>query len=272
MKSISLLVAGVFLSAFAASARADEGRVIEEELVLQDPTVAAAKHWAAGGSFEYWYVSGPYNTTDTSTGKRLATGTIDGKMPGGNFFIGYDNFTLQYSHRNGSFDVTRDFSNGAITDGVQKQTEDEVSLRYMVKTGPHFNPYFLVGFNGTTLKLTDTLRNATWGYNGKRVLSDKTVYNSGLIGIGAIIPFNQYVGMRADGRLMFTGGTYTRDDGLSQTGSGAGVAGTGTLYVNVFKGLNVQAGFKGQYLSAGTDIQSFGRFGMFGSVGYSYKF
>ncbi len=76
-------------------------------------------------------------------------------------------------------------------------------------------------------------------------------------GGGAIIPFNQRVGVRGDLRILSTSGKWVRDDGVSTTGSGAGVAGTITGYVNIVQGLNFQAGFKGQSLNAGNTVPSF---------------
>jgi hypothetical protein len=276
MKRQSTFCAVALLAFAAGIAAADDAgtRVIEEELVVQDPTMAAARHWAVGGSFEGWGVVGPYNTHDQN-GKLLATGNISGGMVGGNGFIGYDNWTLQYSHRGGTFDVTQDFivPFSYVNTVTQKQAEDEVTLRYLVKSGPHFNPYIIVGYNGTSLDQTSVLSaGAVWTYNGKATMVDKTEYSSTLIGVGAIIPFNKSVGLRGDGRLLFTSGKYTRDDGFQQTGSGVGGAATGTIYVNIAQGLNVQAGFKSQVLNAGPNFSSFFRTGFFGSLGYSYKF
>jgi hypothetical protein len=270
---LGVLVGALSLGVLSVVAAADEGRVIEDELVLQDPTVAAQHHWVIGGSYEYWSVNGPYNTYDRNTGKKIASGSINGTMPGGNGFIGYDNLTVQYSHRGGTFNITQAYATGGIADNAQKQTEDEVTVRYVVKSSPHFNPYFIAGFNGTTLEENNVLRSGfVWAYNGKRTSITKTVYSSGLFGVGAITPFNQYIGLRGDGRLLFTSATYTRDDGKVLTGSGAGVGATGTLYINLFKGLNIQGGLKGQYLGAGENIASYSRVGVFGSVGYSLKF
>jgi hypothetical protein len=283
MKKVSLsLLAAVLAFNFigAAAAFADEGRVINEELVLKDPTVSADKNWAVGGSIEGWYVFGPYDTYDQA-GNLLSQGSINGTMPGGNAFVGYGPLTLQYSHREGKFTVNETYvtaGNPQTTD-TEKQMETEITARWLFKISKHFNPYALIGYNDTNVSDNDvcTTANCVWGYKGpgqknRNVFAYQTNYSSFLFGGGAIIPFNKTFGARADLRIMSTHGKYTRDDGFSTSGSGAGVAGTITGYVNIVQGLNFQAGLKGQGLSAGNSVPSFARFGLFGSLGYSYKF
>lgn len=273
--SWSLIAAALALNVLAAThARADEGRVIEDELVLQDPTVAAARNWAVGGSLEGWFVAGPYN--QTQNGNTIANGTINGVEPGGNAFVGYGPVTLQYSHREGKFTIDETYTEAGNpqTVNTEKQFETEITARWLFKVSPHFNPYVLLGYNDTNVTENDviTTPNFHWPYNGKPVLADQTHYSSVLFGGGAILPFNPHVGMRADLRILSTSGKFVRDDGFSTTGSGAGVAGTITGYVNILQGFNVQAGFKGQALNAGNSVPSYSRFGLFGSLGYSYKF
>jgi hypothetical protein len=57
-------------------------RVIEEKILLKDPTVAEPKKWLIGVSGEYWYVTGPYNTYN-SANQKITEGNIKGDMPGG---------------------------------------------------------------------------------------------------------------------------------------------------------------------------------------------
>ncbi len=277
MRKPSLILSAVAaLSLHAANAFAQyEGeRVIEEEIVLKDPTVAGGRLWAVGGSVEGWYVAGPYKSFDNS-GNLVATGSIGGGMPGGNAFVGYDNLTMQFSYRGGTFGVRRTYvSDGRETVSTQKQTEFEATLRYLWKWKKHFNPYAIVGYNRTTLTETESIQTPglVWAYNGSQSSGDGSAYESGLVGIGAVIPFNKYLGIRGDGRLMFTGGKYKRDDGRTATGSGVGGAATGTAYVNIIQGLNLQAGLKGLALNAGENVPRYNKIGLFGSIGYSYKF
>lgn len=260
----------------ATSALAQDGRVIDEEIVLMDPTVSAPQKWAAGASAEYWYIAGPLKTTNAA-GEVVSHGTIKGSIPGGNFFIGYDKVTMQYSHREGIMKIDQkmvDFPT-INTHGEQKQTEDEVTLRYLFKGNKHFSPYVLAGYNQTTLSETTEINresNFVWAYNNTRFLNERTVLKSGLVGVGAILPLNEKIGFRADGRLLFTSALYKRDDNRVRiTGNGVGGGATGTVYVNIVKGLNVQAGLKGQVINGGK-AGAYGRIGMFASAGYSHKF
>ena len=107
---IGILMSFLFvLNVFAQDEPKDQQkRVIEEELVLKDPTVAAEKKWLVGGSYEFWYVGGSYNRYNN--GVKIADGSISGIMNGGNIFVGYDDFTLQYSYRAGSWDTNFDYT------------------------------------------------------------------------------------------------------------------------------------------------------------------
>lgn len=284
---LSGLLAAVFLmpTLLPVTASAQESsRVIEDEIILQDPTVAAPRKWVAGASGEYWYVNGPYNTTDAA-GNLVTTGRIKGSLPGGNAFIGYGPVTLQYSRRDGKFNMDRDWAPlglAVISHVDQKQTEDEVTLRWLWKLSKHINPYAIVGYNSVVLDTTDTLPAGwRWGYKSatnptRRVFNKKTTYNSGLFGGGAIVPFNRYVGARADLRIMSTSGKNVRDDGATSTGTGVGMGMVMTGYGNLVQterfGLNMQGGFKYQYLKAGKNVDSYARFGLFGSLGATVRF
>jgi hypothetical protein len=272
----SVLAFALALPLLAAPVRAED-RVIDEELVLQDPTVAASKKWVAGASGEYWYIAGPYRTSNAA-GKTVSNGSINGSIPGVNVFVGYDKVTLQYSHREGTLDVDlNDVDRPTIkTHSAQKQIEDEVTLRWLVKANKHFSPYLLVGYNETSMTAKTEINAASgfvYTYNGTRFLGERTTYTSGLVGLGAILPVNEKLGFRADGRLLFTSAVYNRDDNRNRlSGSGVGGAMTGTVYLNIISGLNAQAGLKGQVLNGGSTVGAYGRFGMFASLGYSQKF
>jgi hypothetical protein len=261
----------------AARASADEGRVINEELVLNDPTVSAPSNWAVGGSLEGWYVAGPYNSY--ANGNQIATGNINGGMAGGNIFAGYGPLTLEYSVRGGNFNIKQSFTNQPInTDTSQTQLENEVTLRYLWQVSQHFNPYGIVGFNSTALHNNDIIQTPGWDWFGghaTQALDSKTTYSSFLIGAGAIVPFTQAVGVRGDVRILDTAAKQTQTSGAysySTTGSGAGVQVTGTGYLNLSHGWNAQAGFKYEDYYGGPNIGNFDRFGLFASLGYTYRF
>lgn len=275
-KWIGLLAIGIALNILmsANSYAQEDTRVIEEELVLKDPTVAAKNKWVIGGSYDYWYVGGDYTTYD-SNGKKLTEGTIKGDMNGGSVFVGYDFLTFQYTYREGAWDIDSKYINQPInTKTRQEQAESEMTLRFLYKI-KYVSPYALVGYNDIKLNVTDKIVTPgwIWTYNGKTTYSDETTFRSGLVGLGVIVPvpFVESLGIRLDGRLMSTSAERIRDDGKKWTGSGFGYGGTVTGYWNIFKGVNLQAGAKYQKLDGG-DVGWYDKIGYFGSLGYSYKF
>jgi hypothetical protein len=251
----------------------EQTRVIEEELVLKDPTVAQPKKWLVGGSGELWYVGGKYTKYDNGT--EISNGNVSGSMPGGTIYVGYDDFTLSYSYRKGSWDIDMTYvaDPTATSVSTQDQTEHEITARWLFKVSSHFNPYVLVGYNQlekTETEVLDALH--TWAYNGSRVSKIDYTFKSPLIGIGAIIPFNKQIGLRADGRLLYSWADSTRDDGYSPSGTGVGGGFVGTFYCNIWQGLNLQVGGKIQYLNGGNDVGWAWKNGIFAMLGYTVRF
>ena len=275
---IGILMSFLFvLNVFAQDEPKDQQkRVIEEELVLKDPTVAAEKKWLVGASVEGWYVNSPYNRY-YSNGTKASDGTMSGGMPGGNIFVGYDDFTLQYSYRAGSFDIDSTWAgSGVVTKLTQDQAEHEITLRYLIKplSFKHFVPYAIAGYNHTTRKDKETIITPgwVWGYNLSTVKTFDKTYKSPLLGIGAIVPFNNYLGMRGDLRVLYSFADVVRDDGYSVSDSGVGCSGIATFYWNIWEGLNLQVGAKGLYLNGGNKVGTDGKIGGFAMLGYVYKF
>lgn len=250
-------------------------RVIEEKILLKDPTVAEPKKWLIGGSFEYWYVSGDYTEFD-STGKKTAEGTIDGGMPGYNVSIGYDKFTLQYAYRPGDFDIDKKMTGTNVQTKLnQDQKEQEIVARYLFTTDKLFNFYVLAGYSNIKVKeIEDIITSGwVWTYNSKTRYSRTTEYNSALAGIGVIVPLTKSkdLGIRGDVRGMFTDAEWKRDDGRTVSGNGVGGGGTLTGYWNIYKGINLQVGGRAQFLNGG-DVGWKYLGGAFASLGYAYRF
>ena len=259
----------------------EQPRVIEETLVLSDPTVAQPGKWLIGLSAEYWYVSQNWDRYFADGGK-YSWGSISGSMPGGTITLGYDNFTVAYSYRSGSWDGESTISGRANSAGFETnstlkedQTEHEITARWLFKVSPHFNPYAMVGYSYMTKEDKETIKTAgvVWtNNNNSNVLTSKYTFQSPLIGVGAIVPFNQYFGMRIDGRLLGTFADLTKSNGYTANGVGAGAAAVGTFYWNIWQGLNMQVGGKFQYMYGGTEIGGFYKYGGFGMLGYTFKF
>lgn len=252
-----------------------ERRVIEEELVLTDPTVSAQEKWVIGGSYEYWYVGGDYETINNA-GNLVSEGDIDGDMNGGNIFFGYGDWTLQFSYKEGDWDINQRFTSDPVDyTNHQEQEETEITIRYLMRglSSSHFVPYLIAGYNETKIEETETITTSgwIWSYNSKTVAKYDTTYKSPMLGIGAIIPFNKYIGIRGDIRAAFTDAETIRDDGTTYTGEGAGSVAHLTGYWNIFKGLNLQVGGKYLYL-AGGNAGDYTKSGFFTMLGYSLKF
>ena len=258
----------------------DQIRVIEEAIVLSDPTVAQPKKWLIGLSGEYWYVYNQFNRWGNA-GYIDSDGTMKGFMPGGTITLGYDNLTISYSYRKGSFKCDLEFADDATKTSELKsdQTEHEISARWLFKTSPHFNPYVLVGYNHTIKDDEETLNGTNvWTYNGTSVAKDTRTYKSPLFGLGTIIPFNKSIGMRLEGRLLYSWCDRTRDDGATWSQSSkfidnVGFGAVATGYWNIWKGLNAQIGGKYQSLRAGyNEAGNSWKLGAFGMIGYTFKF
>jgi len=208
--------------AFSSSAFS-QGRTIEETLVVKDPTVAAPNKWLVGAAVEYMYVTGNYDLYDTS-GNKLADGKINFGLPGGNFWVGYGNLTANLAYRKGSGDIDRDWTIGAKSVDKLDQTDTELTLRYLFRTGSGITPYIIGGYLQTKFEERETITNFpafVWGYKGVAggaTSSKTTTYKSPLLGGGAIFPFSDKFGARADIRLTYTKAELERADGQKFTG------------------------------------------------------
>ncbi len=278
---IYLMVIGLAVNIGLAGIALAQKRVIEEEIVLKDPTVSAPNKWVFGVSGEFWYVYRiNYNLYWENT--NFADYGVTTTMPGGNAFIGYDNWTLQFSYRAGDTDIDIHShwtpTNSCDIIEEQEHKEYEVTLRYLIRGwgSKHFVPYVLGGYNSTSIDIVKTILTPGWTFTstGTPVIHEERDYKSWILGIGAVVPFNRHVGMRCDGRLLFTDYETTNDEVPFLPPSGSGVGGVGVLtgYWNIVKGFNFQIGAKTQYLYAGEKMERDFKVGCFAMLGYSFKF
>jgi hypothetical protein len=270
---LALAAAGFSSSAFS------QGRVIEETLVVKDPTVAAPNNWIFGGAIEYTYVAGNYDLYDSS-GTKIADGKINFGLPGGNLWVGYGNLTVNLAYRKGSGTIDRDWTIGAKSRDELDQTDTELTLRYLFRTGSSIAPYVIAGYMQTKFDESETITNFPafiWGYKGVGCVAascatstSKTTYSSPLIGGGAIFPFSDKFGARADVRLTYTNAELERDDGMKFTGSGIGGGFTATGYYNITTFLNAQLGVRYYQLNGG-DVGTKNFMGLFGMLGVTIR-
>jgi hypothetical protein len=260
-----------------ASSAFSQGRVIEETLVVNDPTVAATGKWKVGGAIEYWKVDAKYDIYEPVVGEA----TLDFKQTGYNLFAAYGNWTLQGTTRKGDADYEATGSTvccGTVRYGGPQDIQDnEITLRYLWPTRS-VSPYLLLGYTETKVDAKEdiTSGNAIWTCTNTTHRETKTEYKGPLVGGGAVIPFSRSLGMRADLRLKWYQGKYDQTGTTAAcrhtSGSGLGYDITLTGYWNIIGGLNAQLGFKGQWLNAGEDVPSWYKLGYFGMLGYTFQF
>ena len=270
MRRISLAFA---LAAVCFSTSALSQRVIEETLVLKDPTVAAPNKWLFGAAFEYMYVKGSYDLYDTN-GNKLADGDISFGLPGVNLWTGYDNLTVNFAYRKGSGDIDRTWTVGAKSTDKLDQKDTELTLRYLFRGVGRsgITPYVLAGYMQTKFDEDETITNAgfIFPYNGTTRSQRTTTYDSPMIGGGAIFPFSDKFGARADIRLTYTNAEVKYDNGTKVSGSGIGGGFTGTGYYNITQWLNAQLGVRYTNLNGG-DVGYKRFFGLFGMLGVTIR-
>jgi hypothetical protein len=259
------MVLGVGFSSSAFS----QGRTIEETLVVKDPTVAGINNWLFGGAVEYTYVAGNYDLY--SNGTKIADGKINFGLPGVNLWAGYGNLTVNLAYRKGSGDIDRSWTNGAKSTDKLDQQDNELTLRYLFRTGS-IAPYILGGYLQTKFDEDEQITNGGYifPYNGTTRSMRKTTYSSPMIGGGAIFPFSDKFGARADIRLTYTKAELTYETGQKFTGSGVGGGFTATGYYNITSWLNAQLGARYYSLNGG-DIGYKNFFGLFGMLGVTIR-
>jgi hypothetical protein len=272
--SAALALGAVFPGAASAQ------RVIEETLILRDPTVAAPRNWLIGAALEYWYISGEYNITN-SAGDKIAEGDIKYSQPGFNVYAGYGDFTVLFTSRSGDGDIDLTYAPGALGPAASLQTKSkveqedrEISLRWIFLKRQHFAPYVVVGYSWTDYEEEETFVTPGffWTATGTATRRETIEYRAPLVGLGAIIPISERFGVRVDGRLKFFSADRTASGRASVSDDGVGGDLTGTAYINIFEGLNAQLGGRFTHLNGGDAIGSVSRWGWFAMLGYTLRF
>lgn len=272
--ALSALTLGVGFSSLAYS----QGRVIEETLVVKDPTVAERGNWIAGGAFEYWYVAGKM-TQYNNANQKVAEGDLKFTQPGGSGWIGYGDFTLMFTTRSGSGDQDMTYAAGTInaaslkTTSDVKQKDNEFIVRWLARglSTRFFTPYVVAGYTQTKFDQDETLQPGFfWTINGTPTRQFRYTYKGPVLGLGAIFPINETFGVRVDGRAKFYSAELVSDYGKT-TGNGVGGDFITTGYVNFLRNFNIQAGFKLASLRGG-DVGYLNRSGLFGMIGYTARF
>lgn len=249
-------------------------RVIEETLVISDPTVASPRNWIAGAAAEIWYVSGDYVQTDNNNNK-IADGTLSFTQPGGSLWVGYGDFTVLFTARSGKGDQNLTYPSGVTTTSEIRQKDTEIILRWLARplSARWVMPYGVVGYTETKFDQDESMpAGSTWPTINTQTRHFRYTYKGPLLGIGAIFPITGMFGARVDGRIKFYSAEVTSEYG-KKSGSGAGADIIATGYMNFWRGFNLQAGIKASSLNGGEELgSSVTRSGVFGMLGYTARF
>jgi hypothetical protein len=98
-------------------------RVIEQDLFVTDPTVAARQHWLIGVGGEGWLTAFPEWPYVDVLSNTLKTTTTYFHNFGGNVTIGYDDFWVQFNYRTGKGTQSQDEDDGIVVKKLRSATK-----------------------------------------------------------------------------------------------------------------------------------------------------
>jgi len=256
-----------------------QGRVIEENLVVTDPTVAAPQHWLVGGAVEGWFSGTPWEPVFDQNGNRVGSSSFGYGQLGGNVTVGYDDLWAMLSYRTGSGQQTTNFSTGLNERSFQKESELELKLRYLLRDVEFFGttPYLLVGYNNTLFDTPLTILNPFMVFTVTQtpVLQRRIEYNQAFAGAGGIHPFNDRFGVRADLVLSAASVVMTESNVLPGytnkfTGLGVGGRAHSTVYYKLTD--NLVASFGATAVGVASPVHSYSYVGIYTNLGYNIRF
>jgi hypothetical protein len=284
VERLRLAAAALALAAtLPLEALAQERARVAEDTLVRDPEVAALGKWKVGGALEYWYVR---ETTSPPQGS--GTSNVTFNEFGGNAFVGYDNFTFQYTQRRGEghFDTSANVGGGLVTTHQElNQVNKEVTLRWIGRdfSTAFVTPYLLAGYAWIDSRFDITLTSGQkGGCTGTASYSREGRYMVPLLGIGGIFAFTETLGARLDGRYKrYHIDTQTLGvcPAVSTNGDGGDLTATG--YYLMTPQWSFQVGAKYQRVPGGAIQNAPGvvvigngsrRIGAFAMLGYSHDF
>ena len=263
------MVAVLAITALSTVAYADEkvgdsaqGRVIEDSLVYNDPSLSKTDDWIKGASIDYHNVySAPVSVTDTAGTKYTATNSYG--MAGLSGFVGKGNLTFLVSYRQGTGNMSVPYGNTNVS-WTKDMSEVEVDARYLITqfSSTYFVPYALAGYYST---------NETWNFTNTYVngVLEKNSYTitAPLVGLGGIVPISDKMGLRADIKQGWFSGSTTSNipafNGSSISYTGTRLTLTG--YYNIDSNINVQLGLRNDSSNGASTT------GMYAMLGYTMK-
>ena len=253
-------------------------RVIEETLVVRDPTVAPAGGSVFGASAEALYINAPFSSFSTSDDGTLEEGRAKATSYGGNVFAGYGDFTAQYTYRaaRGHSTLTHEPSSSVperyshSVEAVPRQ--QEILLRWLGRgiSMSWCTPYLYLGYTWLDSEFDDVRSTGTWPASGTNTLHSKVETRSGIGGLGLIVPFSENWGLRGDIGVTNTKMTSNRQGHQQVEDKGIGSRWTGTFYWTFARSWNAQLGARYEYFN-GERAGSMTIAGVFAMLGVTFK-
>lgn len=250
----------------------------DEALLAWEPMMAVGK-WFVGAAAEYSYDSADYKIYDPN-GNRIDEARVKHDLPGLHLYAGYGDFSLLYTYRNGdgslnyTYDPSVFGSATAVSTTSDVQThEHEVTLRWIAYKGRYYAPYVVAGYSWTEFRETQSIRTAgvTWSTTGTPDRSQKIEYSAPLVGIGAIFPLKEGIGVRLEGRAKFYSVKRSGSGFPTVEDDGRGGDASATAYFSL-GGLALQLGSRFTVFDGGEVLGVTSRWSVFGTLGYTYRF
>jgi hypothetical protein len=255
-----------------------QSRVIEETLILKDPTVAQQGQSIFGASAEALYINAPFKSFSTSDDGTLEEGRAKATSYGGNVFAGYGDFTAQYTYRaaRGHSTLTHEPS-ASVPERYSHSVEavprqQEVLLRWLGRgiSTSWCTPYLYLGYTWLDSDFNDVRSTGTWPASGTDTLHSVVDTRSSIGGVGFIIPFSESTGLRGDVGITHTTMKSARQGHNVVEDTGIGSRWTGTYYWSFAKNWNAQLGGRYEYFN-GERAGSMTIAGVFAMLGVTFK-
>lgn len=218
---------------------ANSERVVEEFLVVKDPTVSNRDGWVFGLALEDYYMK-----------SKLKIGSFDMpisvNMPGYSAWAAYGQFSILGSYKHGKGDAA-DSSLGSNVGTILHDftiNEYDVNLRWIVKalSARHLSPYLLYGYSER--EMVDNTKATISKYELIATSTEKSNYFGG----GAILPVTDAFGLRADYRyIKKMRGEFEMSDAFGKERDSYEKSydvWTVSGYYNITKSINLQAGVR----------------------------
>src|SRR5574341_301091 len=273
------LASAVAAAAFGFSAAPQAAWAQYDEASMSWEPMFASGQWFVGAAAEYSYVSASYKLYDLN-GNPAAEGKLKHKLPGLLVYAGYGDFSILYAYRTGDDDLNYTYDPFVVGPATPVATtskievrEHEVQLRWIAYKSRYFGPYVVAGYSWTEFQETQSIRTAgvTWSTTGTAERSQTIEHSAPLVGIGAIIPLKEGIGLRFEGRGKRYSAKRSGPGFSTVDDDGRGGDASATAYFSG-GGLSLQLGGRFTAFDGGPIIGATSRWELFGNLGYTYRF